>query len=267
MGDVIDFELPSFNSAEPPKPPGSQSEEREPDWRHRQVELLLANGEHSSPAASPADPDVRDYLTSRLGFRVSQGPSGFVDCAHRENPRKGVASLIRGMSVAGYTIDEIAGYLLVDSDEIRIFLSLFWDVPPRTRSGIVWRLLKQPTTDSEKLLEKLVLAAALIRGRFGLEQLLCGVPRKKRIDHAKKGHFSEALARCVFIPTQSSSPEEVQKLEPYVAALKRVLMLDTTRSRPVPKKRFRAAMIAVAAGAPVIVLLRHEIPEQRLSKR
>ncbi len=160
-----------------------QGWDHRPDWRALVVEEKLR--EHTNATlgqllAGEEDLVIRHALRFK---RIGAGAASKVlDYAYRchENRTKNIASaVIRSMTVAGFTPDEIGKRLGTEPLKVVVYQRMFWDLKPNLLNRAWIGSVITPVTpinprDPIAIREAMLLSTAFHQGRRGLQHLLDG---------------------------------------------------------------------------------------------
>lgn len=152
-----------------------------PDWRRRVANSYLAASDPEIDALrairEEEDAYVRQfYLLLRTGRCMNRDAFSWAHECHANNDSTGAASLIRALTLARVPAREIAVKLRTTRKSIIVFLKLYFDVAAYLDEQLWLASLVFPPGDTAPSLaeqrERYWLAAALLRGRAGLDQAL-----------------------------------------------------------------------------------------------
>ena len=153
------------------------------DWRHQVVEQRLVRTASAAGASEDLhliepDPFVRQAFRYRLtGDCVNRDAFHYAYQTRAHNSKTGAGSLLKAMSLADLSIDEIAGQVGAPRRSVAAYLKLFFDVEPYLDCEMWIRLQAMPFRDQvnltpEQIREDALLATAFSAGRQGLDQML-----------------------------------------------------------------------------------------------
>ena len=151
----------------------------DPVWRMRVASQAIAHPETTS-IANESDPIVRQlYRFLLTGICVASAAFAFAISTERSRASCTAAGLINSMTVAGYSVEEIAHRLGTTSLNVYVYRQVFFDVARFLHHREWLATIACPGTavnrnDPIALKERMSLAAAFHRGRQGLEQILTG---------------------------------------------------------------------------------------------